>query len=335
MKIKETKDHYVARTYLRRFQDASNKLYVCNKEKAEYFSSCPSDVCFERGWDLMKDSSDVFWLKKILEDVEPKLSAAMTRLADNDSTFEDKFVISTYLAILQTFNPENFKTMKAFLEGQAQLIFQQSVDNGQIKIPEEFLKKGITTKDINVVADPEVTRMEMANMLNEITFHLYTSRWAIIKNKTELDFFTSDNPFYFLALPVENTDFAKYIALDPRNILLVFPPERTSISQINVKNVEFTDRNEGPNIYLNAKKENEIALFNTYTIGNANRFIIMSRECGKLKKLISDNIKTSTMQTTQILGNLHLTTTQSSRTPEQQEADMKIFFQLFDKSRQI
>jgi len=339
MKVKETKDHYVARTYLKRFQNDSNKLYVCNKDKAEYFPAHPEDICFERGWDLMKGSSDISWLKTILEDIEPKLNSAMTSLVQNNSTSDDRFVISTYLAILQTLNPENFKNMKALFESQAQWFFQQSVNNGHIKMPEELLALGLTTKDFNVVADPEVTRTIMANMLNEITFHIYTSTWAIIKNETDLDFFTSDNPFYFLALPVTGHGFPKYIALDPENLLLVFPPDNVNVGQINAQEIEFTSTNSGINGYLEAKEENEIALFNTYTIGNANRFIIMKRECEKLKKLISDNIKTSTKQSTQTLSNtsehLHITTTQSNRTTEQRQTDMKIFAQLLDKSRQI
>lgn len=320
MNLKETKDHYVARTYLRRFQDASSKLYVCNKDKTEYFPSRPSDICFERGWDLMKNSNDILWLKNILEDVEPTLNAAMTYLADNNSTFEDRLAISTYLAILHTLNPKNLKNMHSVLESVFQWSLQWANRNCLSLTPEGSLANGFTIEDLGAPANTEETRRHMANNIKQIGFSIYTSTWAIIKNTTRLDFFTSDNPFYFLALPVENNTFAKYIALDPKNLLLVFPPDNVNVGQINEPKIEFTGTNSGKNIYLEASEENEIALFNTNTIWNANRFIIMQHECEKLKKLISSTLKAST---------------QSSRTPEQQEADMKIFFQLFDKSRQI
>lgn len=109
MEVKETKDHYVAQTYLRRFHDDNKELYVYDKDKRGYFSKTPKAICFERGWDLMKGSGDILWLKKILENIEHKLSSAMTRLVDAKSTLEDRVVISRYLAILQILNPGNLK----------------------------------------------------------------------------------------------------------------------------------------------------------------------------------------------------------------------------------
>lgn len=339
MKVKETKDHYVARTYLKRFQNDTNKLYVCNKDKEKYSLQRPETICCEGGWDLIKGSSDISWLKTILGEIEPKLNSAMTSLVQNNSTSEDRFVISAYLAILQTLNPENFKETHAGIESLFQRAFRQMNKNDLPPPPEELLASGFTVKDLIVTANPEVTRIFMTTMLKQLTFSIYTSIWAIIKNKTDLDFFTSDNPFYFLALPVAGHGFAKYIALDPKNLLLVFPPDRVDMRQNNEQEIKFTNTNSGGNIYFETKQENEIALFNTYTIGNASRFIIMQRECEKLKKLISDNIKISTKQLTQTLGNdsesLHVVTTHCNRNAEQQQADMKIFTQLFDKSRQI
>lgn len=192
-------------------------------------------------------------------------------------------------------------------------------------MPDELLARNITIEDFIVDANPEITRIFMATMLEPIARSIYTSSWVIIKNNAELDFLTSDNPYYFLDLPLEANKFPKYIALNPENLLFVVQLE-VNMGQNNEQEIDFTNANSGEKRYFEAKEENEVALFNTNTIRNANRYIIMRSACEKLKKLISSNIKTSTKQCTQIHCN---------RNTEQQPKDIEILAQLFDKSRLI
>lgn len=45
---KTIKQHYVPQFYLRKFCNSNSKLYVYDKEKQNYFTASPKDICFEK-----------------------------------------------------------------------------------------------------------------------------------------------------------------------------------------------------------------------------------------------------------------------------------------------
>jgi hypothetical protein len=101
-------DHFVARTYLKRWcdRDKNQRMQAYRKPNGTSFPCWPEDVCAEAGGDLnpayFKDPAVLGQFRAIFE---PRWDAAIGAVEKRKLTVDDKFVIAGYWANLLATTP--------------------------------------------------------------------------------------------------------------------------------------------------------------------------------------------------------------------------------------
>lgn len=325
------RDHFVARTYLRRFaQKGKGKKYILNvydRLNKKYIKPSPENICCEVGWDIMATQPDKHILRKLLQDIEPKLNEVIDRILNKELFIEDRLILSWYLSIILLLNPEYLDNSKKNYEAIIKTTAEILIDNGTIDMPPEIEKILGGKHNFQAEVNPDYIKAFIAKLLQNIAFDVYNSPWFIITINSEDEFLTSDKPFYFMCCPHNYYCYPKYISLDPKHLLLI-PP--TSVNECDSElgiEPKFTFENAGKVVFVDVDSSGA-ELFNKYTISNANRFIIAHQFTDKLKTLIKENIKfkTSMIQNTIPVskGQYIFSTVYCNRNIEDKEDEFKL-----------
>ena len=291
------KDHFVARTYLKRFaQKGMRKKYILNvydRTNKKYITPSLESICCEIGWDIIDNAPDKYILRKFLQQIEPGLGNAIDRILNKNLYLDDRCLLSMYLAIVFLLNPEFLNNAKINYEKITKASLDILIDNGTIKIPPEIEKILGGKHNIDVAANIDCIKTFIAKMLSDIALDIYSAPWIIITTNSENEFITSDKPFYFMCCPHNYNIYPKYIPLDPKHLLLTLPPKMKENKPDFDKTPKFNIENVGVIHFVNIDSTG-VDLFNKYTISNASRFIIVHSITEELKKTIKENIKYKT-----------------------------------------
>ena len=180
-------DHYVARTYLKRWCDQAKKepIQAYRKSDLKQFPCWPADVCAEKAGDLSPDYfADPTILGQFRAIFEPKWDAAVDALQNGRMCAEDKFIIAGYWANLAVTTP----TWRAITTG----LYEKEI---RPILP-------IITKDrpapenakISVEIPPNYIKALGTKNLLPLTWQFYNQQWSIFSNDTAFPFLTRDNP---------------------------------------------------------------------------------------------------------------------------------------------
>ena len=283
------KDHFVARTYLRRFSTNDN-LYVFSKKNNKFIEPKTKSICCQIGWDILQADGYKYALRNLLQQIEPFLNNALNRITHNVFQIDDRIIISHYLAILGTLNPSFLAKMKHDKERIIQQPLLMLIECGKIKVPDEMKTKIGNKNPFKIKIDDNHLKTELIQPLLEYIPLIYRSPWIILKNTSDKDYITSDNPFQFMACPHNAPVYPRFIALDPKHILLMLPPFDIG-NKLQYNKTFFTHQNAGS---LKILETQETDLFNIYTISNATQFIILGKRNSALKEFVinNKNIKT-------------------------------------------
>jgi hypothetical protein len=202
-------DHYVARTYLKRWCDPAQgqPIRVYRKSDLKQFPCWPADVCAEPDGDRNPDYfPDPAMLGQFRSIFEPQWNTAVETVQQKRMTAGEKFIISGYWANLIATTP-SWRTIGTQL-------FEKEVHS---ILP-------IITKDhpapenvkISVEIDPNYIKALATKSLLKAAWQLYNQQWSILLNDTAHPYLTSDNPSAILPPDVRGGPAARILPLSPR-----------------------------------------------------------------------------------------------------------------------
>lgn len=195
-------DHYIAQTYLRPFADHGGMLHVYRKTDGKYWRSSPKGVCHEWDGDLIPD-----FLKNegLLGDYrrifEPAWSDAVKDIENGIFDTTVKLAVAGYWANLMACTPAWTRVGVKIRSADAmRTVRAYDVLLTEAGKPDAKLKKMLTTLDAGhyrVEAEPNAIRAHCAVALTKFAWELYNADWLVIRNNTNTEFITGDNPVAF------------------------------------------------------------------------------------------------------------------------------------------
>jgi hypothetical protein len=197
-----SKDHYVARTYLRHFADSDGKLHVYWKGDGKYRARSPKSVCHEWDGDLIRDFvKDEEMLGKYRAIFEPRWNDAITDLGNGICDAAVKMAIAGYWANLLVCTPAWTRLGVKMLDYNTvhHLRVQDALRTRAGK-PDAKIKAILAVLDagrIRIETEPDAVRAMAATKLMKFAWGLYNANWTVIRNRTGTGFISSDNPVAF------------------------------------------------------------------------------------------------------------------------------------------
>jgi hypothetical protein len=147
-------DHYVARTYLKRWCDRAKneRIQAYRKSDLKQFPCWPEDVCAEKDGDLSPGYfADPTMLGQFRSIFEPKWDAAVDALQNGRMCAEDKFIIAGYWANLAVTTPTWHAIGTGLYEKEIRavlpIITKDNPARGNAKIDPNYIK-ALGTKNL-------------------------------------------------------------------------------------------------------------------------------------------------------------------------------------------
>jgi hypothetical protein len=195
-------DHYIAKTFLKHFTNASGMLNVVRKSDGFAFPSRPRDICKEKDGDIIPDFlTEPAFLGKYRATFEPEWNRALRNLLLRNVSPSDKLNIAGYWANLLVCTPAwrrvgitasnnlTLNTIRSHVELHK--------ENGH---PDEKLEeaiKAIEAGHIKISTEANYIRAQSAINVVKYAWILYNADWIILENNKSLKFISSDNPAIF------------------------------------------------------------------------------------------------------------------------------------------
>jgi hypothetical protein len=158
------------------------------KSDLKSFPCWPADVCAEIGGDLNPDHlRDPALLGQFRSIFEPRWNEAIDAIQSHKMTTEHKFIVAGYWANLAGANPAMRDIGMELYEKEIQSVLPL-IAKGHA--PPEKLKD----VRIDVKVDPKRVKALATVKLLVDAWQLCNQPWTILKNETEDEFITGDNP---------------------------------------------------------------------------------------------------------------------------------------------
>jgi Protein of unknown function (DUF4238) len=260
-------DHFVARTYLKRWcdRDKDQPIQAYRKPSGTLFQCLPESVCAESGGDLnpnyFKDPAVLGQFRAIFE---PRWDAAIDAVENRKLTIDDKFVIAGYWVNLLAATPAWRKIGQKLYEQEVHSILPMITRN--YALPDSL--KGVR---LSVEVDEDYIKAIATKQLLAGALVLYHQPWTILTNDTAHEFLTSDNPSAIFPPPAPGGAVGRILPLSPRLCISTIM-ERSPVYR---KVVTRADLAEPPKAWVTYRRiePNGVKLANRLTVVNAERFI--------------------------------------------------------------
>jgi len=260
-------DHFVARTYLKRWCDRhkNQPMRAYRKPSGTPFQCWPEGVCAEAGGDLNPDYfKDPAVLGQFRTIFEPRWDAAIDAVEKRKLTIEDKFVIAGYWANLLTATPVWRKIGQKLYEQEVHSILPMIARN--YGLPDSL--KGVR---LSVEVDEDYIKAIATKQLLAGALVLYHQPWTILTNDTSHEFLTSDNPSAIYPPPAPGGTVARILPLSPRLCISTIMERCPTYRKVVTK----ADLAEPPKAWVTYHRivPNGVKLANRLTVVNAERFV--------------------------------------------------------------
>lgn len=263
-------DHFVARTYLKRWcdRDKGQPIQAYRKPTGATFACWPEAVCAEAGGDLNpKYFQNPAVLGQFRAIFEPRWDAALEAIEKRKLTIDDKFVIAGYWANLLAATPAWRKIGQELYEREVHSILPMI----EKQLPRPASLKGL---NLTVEVDEDYIKAVVTKNLLNTALNLYHQAWSILTNDTAREFLTSDNPSAIFPPPAPGGLVVRILPLSPR-LCITTIMERSPIYRKDLK--------APPRAWITYKRAvaNGVKLANRLTVVNADRFVFSSvATCG-------------------------------------------------------
>jgi hypothetical protein len=260
-------DHFVARTYLRRWcdRDKGQPIQAYRKPSGATFTCWPEAVCAESGGDLNpKYFNDPAVLGQFRSIFEPRWNSALEAIEKGKPTIDTKFVIAGYWANLLTATPAWRKIGQELYEREVHSILPMI----EKQLPRPDSLKGVK---LTVEVDEDYIKAVATKNLISTALGLYHQAWTVLTNDTAHEFLTSDNPSAIFPPPVPGGPVVRILPLSP-HLCITTIMERSPIYK---KDFEEADLKVPPKAWITYKRAvpNGVKLANRLTVVNAERFV--------------------------------------------------------------
>lgn len=260
-------DHFVARTYLKRWcdRDKGQPIQAYRKQTGAIFPCWPEAVCAEFDGDLNpKYFQDPAVLGQFRAIFEPRWDIALEAIEKGRPSIDDKFVIAGYWANLLAATPAWRKIGQELYEREVYSI---------LPIIEKQLPRPASLKGINltVEVDEDYIKAVATKNLLSTALGLYHQAWTVLTNDTAHEFLTSDNPSAIFPPLTPGGPVARILPLSPR-LCITTIMDRSPIYRKDLKDADFK---LPPKAWITYKRAvpNGVKLANRLTVVNADRFI--------------------------------------------------------------
>jgi hypothetical protein len=197
-----SRDHFVAKTYLKHFVGKDGMLHAYRKSDGLSFSCRTDDICREWDGDLVRDFLEdealIGGFRKIFE---PAWDRAIVHLLSENDDPTAKLAIAGYWANLMVCTPAWTRvSMKTREHDTMRTVRAHDVLTTQAGKPDPKLKAMLAEFDAGnyrIEAVRDAARATNATHLSCHAWSLYNADWIVIQNDSETDFITSDNPVAF------------------------------------------------------------------------------------------------------------------------------------------
>ena len=242
-KIRMTRDHYIAQTYLKHFGDPTigGMLHACRESSGKTFRCWPRNVC--REWDGDRNRRYLAHPELLGEFralFEPNWNPAVADLLQGNITAQVKFVVAGYMANLMTCTPAWRRVCKKILLDQMRTdaVFAMDMHKKYGCLPDlpvdaiEAVERGEIFLDL----DSDYIKAVVTRQLLQNTWINYNQEWSIIHNDTGTAYLTSDNPVAIFYSSRIGDPVTRLLPITPHLCLSILFSQDTP--ELNLKNPE-------------------------------------------------------------------------------------------------
>jgi hypothetical protein len=260
-------DHFVARTYLKRWcdRDKNQPIQAYRKPSGAPFRCWPESVCAEAGGDLnpnyFRDPAVLGQFRAIFE---PRWDDAIDAVEKRKLTVDDKFVIAGYWANLLAATPAWRKIGQQLYQQEVLSLLPMLTKNNPPLTSLRDVK-------LSVEVDEEYVKAVATKQLLAGALQLYHQPWTILTNDTAHEFLTSDNPSAVYPPPAPGGPVVRILPLSPRFCISTLM-ERSPVYRKVMTKAVLSAPTKGWVTYHPAVP-NGVKLANRLTVVNAERFV--------------------------------------------------------------
>lgn len=278
------KDHYISRTYLKKFCDETDQVWVYNKKYLGIKHRYRKAICHRKGWSDNHFLENPRIIEEYLKHVEPYWAKNVEVFSSNEILpFEDysevKYMLAGYIAYLKVFPPAMARVGQSMLASLLHTTMKIMQKSGEIPPPPkelEFILEDLE-KHIKVDVDEKYPLALGVQAIVPTLNTLSTSPWLKLINKTDIPFITSDNPAcgWFMG----NAGIAQtYVPLTPRIAVLIHPQFGIEVNQeLHI---------EDGIVELDLDKVKE---FNQLICRNAENIVISNIKSNEIRDCVKEN----------------------------------------------
>ena len=279
------KQHYVPQFYLKNFSNIKNNNYILNCYdivKNEMYPVNINNVAQEKYFYKINNQS--------FEGNFQKVENPASRIINNLTNYKNYKLLN---------NNKNRFFMSLFMSSQYLRTKEMRETVNELNFHlEEYLKnyklKAELNKYLDYLNNTEIKirhKDVFENSLNKISFLLFMKKWIILTNKSDRNFYTSDNPIVRYN-PQGKIGFAcdylqVYYPINPRTLICLLDPFNYGKVSNNFK-IQMNNDKQNPyknftsNIYkINTCKitdRNKVDFFNNFQFNNATRHVFSKDE---------------------------------------------------------
>jgi hypothetical protein len=224
------RDHFAAQTYQKHFGGTDGLLHVYRKSGG-HFRCRPKAICYEVDGDIIREFlKDEALLGNFRKIFEPAWNDAITDLENGVCDAAVKLAVAGYWTNLMVCTPAWTRVcMKIQAHDSLRTVRAHDAIMTQAGKPDPKLKAMLAEFDAGqyrVEAKRDAMRAMNATHLTRHAWQLYNTDWTVIRNASDTDFITSDNP---VALDDPGAwrggeqGFPRYLPITPRLCLHMEP----------------------------------------------------------------------------------------------------------------
>lgn len=198
----DSRDHYVAQTYLKHFSCYKNHVSVYQKHNGntiQHSHEHTNKICWKTGWDVCYKYKNHFVLRKLLTNIEPAWNEFIQSVKEKTLNKINPKIFPAgvlYIAYLRALSPRSIKLVKNLTEDKYNHRLQHDFDKieGLSSECRQLIRDGLINIEIN---DTDYFKLRSMEQLEPLAKTMHSNHWDILINNTSTKLITSDNPVIF------------------------------------------------------------------------------------------------------------------------------------------
>jgi hypothetical protein len=282
-------DHYIARTYLKKFANEKGDIYPYYKKGHIIIGKPkkPKAICFETTGDTNKYFPDTRILDQYLPVFENTWADNIEKMDNQCLDGDTKYKIAGYVAFLRASTPTakrlGQESISGVIKPLANKFMKSTLDENEILSPDTkaLLYRAITEDQVALDVDREFAHALGIESLLSVLNQLYCSCWLVLRNITDIPLITSDNPTT-LYYPDSNPQYAHIYIPVKSNLAILISPDLSIMNAGHKDVLKYSNQKDR----FGTIKKNYVKIFNTLVVKGAENIVLHSSEEDWLERLV-------------------------------------------------